>query len=214
MSNVKCEAWKLISRLVASFLTALKQRLQDVRVYFKLSKSKHIILFMDYALMQDADASPDLRLGSAAMFSNSTIVQHLYYSPIEFPLSVILIYCHSDALSFRRRRNLHHSIHADNSIKTLSSSRNIPNWDVPKSKGAFQFFAWDWNPTQEYVIEPMALERGTTRAIGSVAYCSDGFQSVAYFRLRKSEMHPKSNRAYGSVKLIVALKTQIPQTPR
>jgi hypothetical protein len=44
---------------------------------------------------------------------------------------------------------------------------------------------------REYVIEPMALKRGTARAIGPVAYCSDGFQSVAHFRLRKIEIHPK-----------------------
>jgi hypothetical protein len=44
------------------------------------------------------------------------------------------------------------------------------------------------------VIEPTALERGTTRAIGSVAYCSNGFQSVAYFRLRKIEMRLQANR--------------------
>jgi hypothetical protein len=38
------------------------------------------------------------------------------------------------------------------------------------------------------VIEP--LERGTARAVGSVAYCSNGFQSVACFRLRKIEIRP------------------------
>jgi hypothetical protein len=41
---------------------------------------------------------------------------------------------------------------------------------------------------REYVIEPTALERGMARAIGSVAYYSNGFQSVACFRLRKIEI--------------------------
>jgi len=59
-----------------------------------------------------------------------------------------------------------------------------------KLLGSFQFFAWDWNPPREYVIEPTALEHGTARAIGSVAYCSSGFQSVACFRLRKIEICP------------------------
>ena len=36
----------------------------------------------------------------------------------------------------------------------------------------------------------MAPERGTTRAIGSVTYCFNGFQSVACFRLRKIEIRP------------------------
>jgi hypothetical protein len=56
-------------------------------VYFKLSQSKHIILF--YGLYIDA------------------------------------------------RKHLRYNIHADNSIKTFSLSRNI------HKSGAFQFFAWD-----------------------------------------------------------------------
>jgi hypothetical protein len=42
---------------------------------------------------------------------------------------------------------------------------------------------------REYVIEPMALERGATRSVGSVAYCSSRFQSFAHLRLRKIEIH-------------------------
>ena len=34
------------------------------------------------------------------------------------------------------------------------------------------------------------LGHETTRAIGSVAYCFNGFQSVVHFRLRKIEIHP------------------------
>jgi len=36
------------------------------------------------------------------------------------------------------------------------------------------------------------LECGTARAVGSVAFCSNGFQSVAHFRLQKIEIHPNA----------------------
>jgi hypothetical protein len=49
-------------------------------------------------------------------------------------------------------------------------------------------FSHGIDPPREYVIKPTTLERKTARAIGSVTYCSNGFQSVACFRLRKIEI--------------------------
>ena len=53
------------------------------------------------------------------------------------------------------------------------------------------------------MIEPTALKRGTTR-VGLVAYCSNGFQSVACFRLRKIEIRPYTTEDENNVFCIMA----------
>ena len=47
----------------------------------------------------------------------------------------------------------------------------------------------DRNPFEQYFIEDTVLEYIAARAIGPVAYCFNGFQSVVHFRLRKIEIH-------------------------